>query len=247
MDTPDSIPDSLRNLAGLKIFGRIQPLFAHLHDHACRRDKAANRTLHLDQLAGFVMIAMFNPIARSLRALSQISDLDHIRRRFGVEHASLGSLSEAARLFDPEAPHRRHRRAHRRAPRASRRTPAWPRLRNPLTAVDGTLLKALPGMVESAWLATKDGRITPRLAAPSPVRRGPLDPLPHRADRAVELRPTATRRPCSASPSRPAGLLRDGPLVRPVHPLQRDRRSPAATTSAGSATTAASRSSRPGP
>ena len=30
--------------------------------------------------------------------------------------------------------------------------------KNPLTAVDGTLVKALPRMVESAWLDTKDGR-----------------------------------------------------------------------------------------
>ena len=157
MGTPDVIPDNIRNLAGLKILGRIQPLFAHLHDHACRRDKAANRTLHFDQLASFVMIAMFNPIARSLRALSQISDLDHVRQRFGVKHASLGSLSEAARLFDPElltgviAELTGELRGVQNDPRLAV-------LKNPLTAVDGTLLKALPRMVESAWLATKDGR-----------------------------------------------------------------------------------------
>jgi hypothetical protein len=157
MDTPDEIRDDLRNLAGLKILGRIRPLFAHLHGHACRRDRAGNRTLHLDQLASLVMLAMFNPVARSLRALSQASDLAHVRKRFGLTHASLGSLSESARLFDPEALQgviaelKGDLRGVREGPRLAA-------LKNPLTAVDGTLLKALPRMVESAWLATRDGR-----------------------------------------------------------------------------------------
>ena len=103
------------------------------------------------------MLAMFNPVARSLRALSQVSDLDHVRKRFGVGHASLGSLSEAARLFDPElltgvitelAG----------SLRGVQHDPRLALLKNPLTAVDGTLIKALPRMVESAWMATKDGR-----------------------------------------------------------------------------------------
>ena len=158
MARPDDIPDALRNLAGLKILGRIQPLFAHLHDHACRRDKAGNnRTLHLDQLAILVLLAMFNPIARSLRALSQVSDLDQVRKRFGLEHASLGSLSEAARLFDPEALQTVIAELAGDL-RGVQNDPRLAALKNPLTAVDGTLLKALPRMVESAWVSTKDGR-----------------------------------------------------------------------------------------
>ena len=157
METRHEIPDTIHNLSGLKILGRVQPLFAHLHDHACRRDRAGNRTLHFDQLATLVMLAMFNPVARSLRALSQVSDLDHVRKRFGVSHASLGSLSEAARLFDPElltgviaelAG----------GLRGVQDDPRLALLKNPLTAVDGTLIKALPRMVESAWMATKDGQ-----------------------------------------------------------------------------------------
>ena len=161
MGTPGGIPDELRNLAGLKILGRIRPLFAHLHDHACGRDKAKNRTLHLDQLASLVTLAMFNPVARSLRALSQVSDLGHVRRRFGVAHASTGSLSEAARLFDPEALAGVIAELSREV-RGVAKDPRLAALKNPLTAVDGTLLKALPRMVESAWLDSRDG--TPRHA-----------------------------------------------------------------------------------
>lgn len=157
MATPDDIPDALRNLAGLKILGRIQPLFAHLHDHACQRDRVANRTLHFDQLISLVMLAMFNPVARSLRALSQISDLGHVRKRFGVEHASLGSLSEAARLFDPETLSDVVAELTV-GLRGVQKDPRLAALKNPLTAVDGTLLKALPRMVESAWVSTKDSR-----------------------------------------------------------------------------------------
>ena len=60
--------EPLQNLAGLKILGRLRDLFAHLHGQGCERDKAGNRTLHFDQLACLVMVAMFNPIARSMRA-----------------------------------------------------------------------------------------------------------------------------------------------------------------------------------
>lgn len=157
MATSDEIPDALRNLSGLKVLGRMRPLFAHLYDQHCQRDKAGNRTLHFDQLVALVMLAMFNPVARSLRALSQVSDLTHVRKRFGVNHASLGSLSEAARLFDPEALTSVIAELTSQA-RGVRDDPRLAALKNPLTAVDGTLLKALPTMVESAWLDTKDGR-----------------------------------------------------------------------------------------
>ncbi|GAC1315153.1 MAG: IS4-like element ISRba5 family transposase [Acidimicrobiales bacterium] len=157
MATSTDTPDSLTNLAGLKILGRIQPLFAHLHDQACNRDKAGNRTLHLDQLAALVMLAMFNPVARSLRALSQASDLEHVRKRFGLKHASLGSLSEAARVFDPQALGGVIAELTAQA-RGVQKDPRLAALKNPLTAVDGTLLKALPRMAQAAWVSTKDGR-----------------------------------------------------------------------------------------
>jgi hypothetical protein len=146
MDPRHEIPDPQRNLSGLKILGQIQPLFAHLHEQACRRDRAGNRTIDFDHLATLVMLAMFNPVARSLRALSQVSDLDYARQRFGVTHASVGSLSEAARLFDTElltgvitelACDLRD----------VQHDPRLAALKNPLTAVDGTPLKAFPRMV----------------------------------------------------------------------------------------------------
>lgn len=157
MSHSQEITEPIKNLAGLKILGRFRDLFAHLHDQGCARDRAGNRTLHFDQLASLVMVAMFNPIARSMRALSQVSDLRQVRKRFGVKHASIGSLSEAARLFDPE-PIAQVITELAGSLREGIKDPRLAALRHPITAVDGTLLKALPRMVESAWLETKDGR-----------------------------------------------------------------------------------------
>ena len=141
----------------MKTLGRLRDLFAHLHGQGCARDKAGNRTLHFDQLSCLVMVAMFNPIARSLRALSKLSDLPHVRKRFGVQHASTGSLSEAARVFDPE-PIAQVITELTGSLRGSIKDPRLAALKNPLTAGDGSLLKALPRMIQSAWLDTKDGR-----------------------------------------------------------------------------------------
>lgn len=151
------IAEPLQNPSGLKILGRLRDLFAHLHGQGCERDKAGNRTLHFDQLACLVMVAMFNPIARSMRALSQLSDLPQIRKRFGLQHASTGSLSESARIFDPE-PIVHVITEMTGSLRGSIKDPRLAALKNPLTAVDGSLLKALPLMLQSAWLDTKDGR-----------------------------------------------------------------------------------------
>lgn len=149
--------DAPQLLTGLKALGRLRSLFAHLHDQGCARDKAGNRSLHLDQLACLVMVALFNPAARSLRALSQASDLKQVRKRFGVTHASIGSLSEAARLFDPE-PIAQVIGELTASMADGIRDPRLAALKNPLTAVDGTLLKALPTLLASHHKTTSNGR-----------------------------------------------------------------------------------------
>ncbi len=103
------------------------------------------------------MVALLNPIARGIRALSQLSDLKQVRKRFGVTHASIGSLSEAARLFDPE-PIARVIRELTGAMGDGIRDPRLAALKNPLTAVDGTLLKALPTLLASHYKTTCNGQ-----------------------------------------------------------------------------------------
>src|SRR6266436_6696944 len=94
-------PLNAETLQGWKYFRRLTPLLARLHDAGCAHDKAGNRTLHYDQYCTLILLALFTPLARSLRALSQTSQLEKVQKDLGVRYASLGSLSEAASVFDP--------------------------------------------------------------------------------------------------------------------------------------------------
>jgi len=141
---------TLNTLAG------VRSLFAHLHDHGCARDKAKNRKLHYDDLLTLVMVALFQPLARRHHALSQISDLKPVQKRFGVRHAATGSISEAARVFDPQPLRHVLAKLIRHQPQAPK-DPRLATLKHRLTAVDGTLLDALPRLVESAWGHHRDG------------------------------------------------------------------------------------------
>ena len=89
-------------LQGFKYFKAISGLLENLHDAGCNRDKAGNRTLHMDQYMSLLLLYMFNPICTSLRAVQQASELKKVQRKLGCSRASLGSLSESARVFDSE-------------------------------------------------------------------------------------------------------------------------------------------------
>ena len=89
------------DIGGMKYFDRLAPLFERLRDDGCARDKAGNRVLHYDQYCMLVLLYLFNPICSSLRAVQQASELPKVQKRLGCARASLGSLSEAATVFDP--------------------------------------------------------------------------------------------------------------------------------------------------
>jgi hypothetical protein len=82
-------------------FNQLLPLLERLHDDGCQRDKAGNRVLHFDQYCLLVLLFLFNPICSSLRALQQASELKSVQKKLGCGRAALGSLSEAATIFDP--------------------------------------------------------------------------------------------------------------------------------------------------
>jgi hypothetical protein len=88
-------------LRGAKYLGRVLPLLRKLHDDGTARDKAGNRTLFYDQYAALVLLSMFSPALDSLRAIRQATALPKARKLLGCSRCSLGSLSEAARVFDP--------------------------------------------------------------------------------------------------------------------------------------------------
>src|SRR5436309_6766394 len=93
-----------KDVTGLKYPGApgLAPLLARLHAAGCQRDKAGNRQLHFDQFCMLELLCLFNPIVSSLRALQQASELEKVQKRLGCGRASLGSLSEASRVFDAE-------------------------------------------------------------------------------------------------------------------------------------------------
>ena len=91
-----------RDIQGLKYLDRLLPLLDQLHEDGCQRDKAGNRCLHYDQYCMLVLLYLFNPVIRSLRALQQASTLSNVQRKLGCSRASLGSLSEAVEVFDPQ-------------------------------------------------------------------------------------------------------------------------------------------------
>jgi Transposase DDE domain len=138
-----------KDLKGLKYFKLLTPLLDRLHDNATARDRAGNRNLFYDQYACLLLLYFFNPVVKSLRGIQQASTLEKVQRLFGCERVSRGSLSEASRVFDPELLRNIIGDL---APRAlplihGKEAEA---LRG-LTAVDGSLLPALPKMAWALW------------------------------------------------------------------------------------------------
>jgi IS4 transposase len=137
------------DLHGFKYFRLLKPLLERLHDVGTARDKADNRELFFDQYAALLLLYFFSPIVTSLRGLQQASGLDKVQKLLGIGRLSLGSLSEATEVFDAESLRVIVRELAQRA-LPLEKGPHAEALRN-LTAVDGTILTALPKMVWALW------------------------------------------------------------------------------------------------
>jgi hypothetical protein len=147
-------PIQQKDLQGLKYFKLLGPLLGRLHDDATSRDRAGNRKLFYDQYACLLLLSFFNPIVSSLRSIQQASTLDKVQRLFGCNRVSRGSLSEASQVFDPELLHGII------GDLAAQTLPLIQgkeaeALRG-LTAVDGSLLPALPKMAWALWVDSQN-------------------------------------------------------------------------------------------
>src|SRR5882762_6579984 len=143
------------DVQGLKYFRKLWPLFERLHDVGCQRDKAGNRKLFMDQYCALVLLFMFNPCLRSLRALQQASELQNVQRKLHCGRASLGSLSEATDVFDPER--LREIIGQLAAEVQPTRNVAHEHVRQLLVAVDGSVVETLSTIAAAAYLKTKNG------------------------------------------------------------------------------------------
>lgn len=143
-----------KDIQGLKYFDALGPILDKLHDVGIERDRAGNRKLFFSHYCGLVLVYFYNPILTSLRGIQQATELKKVQRVVGCSRASLGSLSEAANVFDPKLlrgivaelagqvkPYARD---------------LHPKALEGLTAVDGTLLPALPKMAWALWLNEKN-------------------------------------------------------------------------------------------
>jgi hypothetical protein len=153
---PSTIRDS--DIVGLKYFDRLMPLLERLHDVGTQRDRAGNRTLFFDQYCAYLLLFLFNPVVTSLRGIQQASELKRVQKRLGCARASLGSLSEATQVFDPEpVKHIARDLAGQLQPLAQQRQ--FPEVKHLVTAVDGTVVRTLSRLVQAAYLKSPtDGR-----------------------------------------------------------------------------------------
>jgi len=141
-------------LQGFKYFKAISQMLESLHRVGCERDRAGNRRLHMDQYVSLLLLYMFNPICTSLRSVQQASELKKVQRKLGVPRASLGSLSEAATVFDSEAMLEIIGQLGEQLKPITARDKLND-LPGILTAVDGTLLKGLPKIAWALWIDDK--------------------------------------------------------------------------------------------
>jgi len=139
-----------RQLQGFKYFKAISGMLDGLHNAGCQRDRAGNRRLHMDQYMSLLLLYMFNPICTSLRAVQQASELKKVQRKLACPRASLGSLSESATVFDSGLMQEIVQDLAVQLQPISRDA-KLDDLAGILTAVDGTLINALPKMTWALW------------------------------------------------------------------------------------------------
>jgi len=139
-----------KDVQGLKYFKLLRPLLERLHDAGTQRDRAHNRKLFFDNYGALILLYFFNPTLTSLRGVQQASTLRNVQRRLGCARTSLGSLSEATGVFDAQLLQTIIAELAAQV-QPLQQGPEADALRG-LTAVDGSLLPALPKMAWALWL-----------------------------------------------------------------------------------------------
>jgi hypothetical protein len=144
------------DVTGLKYFDKLAPLLARLHDAGCARDKAGNRRLHFDQYGMLILLDLFNPIVTSLRGIQQASELAKVQKKLGCSRAALGSLSEAASVFDAELLKEIIAELGEEV-KPLAKDARLKDIQHTRTLVDGALIAALPKVMEASWRKANTG------------------------------------------------------------------------------------------
>jgi hypothetical protein len=136
-------------LRGRGILKRFSHCLKRLHDIGTARDRAHNRTFFFDHLVGLLLLYFFNPLVHALRGLQSMTNWSLVRRRLNCPRVSLASLSEAGAVFDPEPLRQILIELSDQVPPAC--LPEEQAMLRTLTAVDGSLLPALPRILWALW------------------------------------------------------------------------------------------------
>jgi hypothetical protein len=141
----------------VRMLCRVLPLLEKLHSCGTGRDTAGNRELFYDDYAKLTLVYLLNPLIDSISMLQRAAALPKLARQLGVSAFSKASFSEAPAVFDPsllqEVIHE--------LAGELRKLPADPRLadiKRAIRLMDGTLLRALPRLVETLYRSNRDGK-----------------------------------------------------------------------------------------
>src|SRR3990172_2849663 len=93
---PKKPPIREEDIHGFKYLDSFFKTLTRFHDVKDHQ----NRKLHYDQYLALMLLYFFTPVLTSLRGIQQATTLEKIQKRLGIKKTSLGSLSEAAQVFD---------------------------------------------------------------------------------------------------------------------------------------------------
>lgn len=152
---PASAPLQEHDVQGLKHFAKIRKVLKSLHETGCVRDRADNRSLHMDEYCLGVLLFLFNPAITSLRGIQQASELRNVQKKLGIKRTSLGSLSESVSVFDPEP-------LKQITADLATQVPGqvggdFSQIGQTITAVDGSVIDTLGRVAKLAWVPKKGG------------------------------------------------------------------------------------------
>lgn len=132
------------------LLSRVLPLLERLHDVGTERDSAGNRQLFFDDYVKLVLLYLLTPMIESISGLQRAVELPRLAKQLGIKDFSKASFSEAPAVFEPqkligviqELSGDLHK-----LPRDGRLAD----IRQAITLVNGTLIQALPRLIETLY------------------------------------------------------------------------------------------------
>lgn len=144
---PSKVPFTEKDLTGYKYFNKISSLLKGLGDKYDHH----NRDLQYDHYVSLILFYFFNPVLTSLRGIAAASAFEKVQKVLGIKATSRTCLSEAGCLFDPALIEPLIPELARKAAPLEK-DPRLKKIYQEITAVDGTVLPALPKVLWALWM-----------------------------------------------------------------------------------------------